>query len=75
MISSNQNMLFPISEFFYKLIRVLFHSPTIKSDNEISKFSHLDMECPRRFRPFLLPPLSGCGSHLRIDTSSHLFGL
>ena len=46
MISSNQNMLFPISEFFYKLIRFLLHSSVVKSENEIGKFSYYNMECP-----------------------------
>ena len=30
---------FPISEFYYKLIRFLLHSSIVKSDNEIGKFS------------------------------------
>ena len=38
---------FPISKFFYKLIRFLLHSYIAKSDNEIGKFSYQDMECPR----------------------------
>ena len=42
---------FPISEFSYKLIRLLLHSPVIKSDNEIDKFSYKNMECPRRTPP------------------------
>ena len=41
--------IFPISEFFYKLIRFSLHSPIVKSNNEIGDFFYQkDMECPRR---------------------------
>ena len=30
---------FPISEFFYKLMRFLLHSSEVEPDNEIDKFS------------------------------------
>ena len=37
-----------ISYFRILLITFLLHSHVIKSDNEISKFSYKDMECPRQ---------------------------
>ena len=45
-----------ISKFSSKLIRLLFHSPVIKSDNEIDKFSYRNMEYLTRTPPrtFLL---------------------
>ena len=41
----------PISEFSYKLVRVLLHTSIVRSDNEIMKFSFYNMECSRQTRP------------------------
>jgi len=40
-----------ISEFSYKLVRVLLHTSIVRSDNEIRKVSFYNMECSRQTRP------------------------
>ena len=52
---------FSISEFSYKPIRLLLSSSVVKSDNEMSKFSYKDMECPTWTQPM---PLMGRNSSI-----------
>ena len=60
-VESICNNFFSISEFSYKLIRLLLNSSVVKSDNEMSKFSYKVIECPRRTRPM---PLIGRNSSI-----------
>ena len=44
---------FPISEFSYKLIRFLLHSPVVKSDNEMGKFYNKIWNVPGGLDPIM----------------------